>query len=84
MYYILIISGTFTQELNTSSYPLHLTRFCLILFLLRVRIILSIWDSVRGDKVDLTSSLLPILHERNFVNRLGHALNTVDNPKYFS
>jgi len=56
IHYIFLMSVTFTQELNVSLNPHHLRRCFLISFLLRVRTIWPIWNSVLGDTVTSTSS----------------------------
>ena len=55
-HYTFLISEEFTQELKVLSYPFHLTKSYLMQFLLRVRSILSISNSVWGDTTTLTSS----------------------------
>jgi len=48
--------GRVYPRVKCQSYPLHLTKCCLIPFLLRVRTILSISNYVWGETVTLTSS----------------------------
>lgn len=86
--YFFLTSETFTQVLKVSSYPFHLTR-CLIPDLLRLRTILSIWNSVWGYNVLHKIVIVKLAFYRTslqiweVVNRLWQALNNIDNPKLF-